>query len=269
MKSGTNWLGSLLSSHESICVLGEFHWQELADPLNKLVRHDVYRSKGLINKTRSEFQELVKRCLRHAAHPKATLIGDRTPHTLGPVILKDAPHISIIRDGRDVLVSRAFHLYNNARIHRLFDRIPGMRKDHERFVENPWFFKENPHLLLRHELMVRESVRWWRKHLEADRNTVDKHPYLQVKFVHYEALHKDTAGIRNELFKFLEVNPKRAAKIDGVLKPGFQEERPNEFLRKGAVGDWKNYFNDDTRKWFNLEAGEELVRQGYEQSLDW
>lgn len=269
MKSGTNWLGSLLASHQDISVRGEFHWQDLAGPLNKLVGRAVFQEDGLAQATRKEFQEFVKRCLRNSAADGATVIGDRTPHTLSPLVLPDSPHISIVRDGRDVLVSRAFHLYNNAKIHRLFDRIPAMKKDHERFVANPWYFKKNPEMLLRHEVMVKESVNWWVKHHETDRNTLEKHPYLQTRFVKYEDLHQDTARIRAELFEFLEVDPKKAAELHGVLKPGFQKERPNQFLRKGVVGDWKNYFSDDTRKWFKECGGEELVRQGYEASQDW
>lgn len=269
MKSGTNWLGSLLASHQKISVIGEFHWHELALPLNTMVQLPAYEQFNLKKKTRVEFQNFVKRCLVQGVEPGTELIGDRTPHTLAPVLLPESPHLSIIRDGRDVLVSRAFHLFNNVDVHQLFERIPEMRQDLAKFESNPWYFKENPHQLLRHETMVRESVKLWRRHLESDRNTVEKHRYLNVRFVKYEDLHLDTERVRSELFKFLEVNPKRAAKLEGVLKPGFSEERPREFLRKGAVGDWRNYFTDDTRKWFKQHAGEELVRQGYESSLDW
>ena len=269
MKSGTNWLGALLSSHEEISVTGEFHWEELAGPLNRLMQQDLYEAEGLKQKTRVEFQEFVKRCLVNAAEPGASLIGDRTPHTLAPVILPDSPHVSIVRDGRDVLVSRAFHLYNNANVHQMFHRVPEMKKDHQRFVENPWYFKENPGQLLRHEALVRESVCWWRKHLESDRNTVSKHPYLSVRSVRYEDLHQDTAKVRAELFEFLGVDPGKATEIEGMLKPGFREERPNDFFRKGSVGDWENYFTDQTRRWFKQYAGEELVRQGYEASNNW
>ncbi len=132
----------------------------------------------------------MKRCLAHAAETGATIVGDRTPHTLAPIVLPDSPHLSIIRDGRDVLVSRAFHLYNNVDVHQLLERIPEMRDDHQKFVANPWYFKENPEQLLRHEVMVRESVRLWRRHLDSDRNTVEKHPYLQVRFVKYEDIHR-------------------------------------------------------------------------------
>lgn len=270
MKSGTNWLGSLIDSHEAISVVGEYHWQKIALPFKEMMKnHSLFQERDCKEFVREEFAEFVKRVLRHNAEPSALLIGDRTPARLEPTIIINAPCISIVRDGRDVLVSRAFHLFNNSKIHRLFERIPAMKIDLERFEADPWIFKKKPELLLRHKRMVIESVRMWREHLEADRASVESNKELSAKFVRYEDLHADTEGVRKSLFEFLGVNPKRAAKLEGVLKPGFKEERPSEFLRKGAVGDWTNYFTDDTKAWFKEEGGEELIRQGYETSLDW
>ena len=54
-------------------------------------------------------------------------------------------------------------------------------------------------------------------------------------------------------------------------KPG--QEKKDSFLRKGVVGDWRNYFNEECviafknekeRRWNRL-----LVEMGYESSLDW
>jgi len=87
--------------------------------------------------------------------------------------------------------------------------------------------------------------------------------------IKYEDLHADVKAEREKLFLFLGVKPNLAAKIKGHLKPGFGEERPNEFLRKGTVGDWKNYFTDQTKVWFKEEAGEELRLQGYVADGDW
>ncbi|MEM9410192.1 MAG: sulfotransferase domain-containing protein [Planctomycetota bacterium] len=272
MKSGTNWLGGLLASHPDVGCVGEFHWQTAADSLAQNFRdlpvYQEYAEKNLKEVARDTFEGMVRACLDQTAPGKA-VIGERTPHRLEPLILKDAPHISIIRDGRDVLVSRAFHLFNYPEVHRLFERIPTMAKDFEEFKKNPWFFKENPEMLLRHELMVKESVRWWCEHLEADRQTIQKHPFLKVRFVRYEDLHADTTNERNKLLEFLGVDPKLAPPIEGDLKAGFASERPDQFFRKGKIGDWRNYFTEQTIQWFKEVGGEELIRQKYEDSLAW
>ena len=272
MKSGTNWLGGLLSCHPDVGCVGEFHWQDFAENLEKnfkiLPVYEDFSDRELKVATRTAFETMVRSCLNQAI-PDKSMVGERTPHTIEPLILRDAPHISIIRDGRDVLVSRAFHLFNFPEVHRLFERIPSMAKDFERFQQNPWFFKENPQMLLRHRMMVKESVRWWCEHMEKDRKTINDHPFLKIKFVRYEDLHADTEGKRNEVFEFLGVDPAKATSIEGELKAGFADERPDQFFRKGKIGDWKNYFTDDTRKWFKEVGGEELIRQGYEEDLEW
>jgi len=270
MKSGTNWLGNLLNSHQSISVAGEYHWQQFAVPFNQLLDgHVLFDRKECSQFVRDEFVELVKRVMRHNAEPMAVLIGDRTPATLAPVIIKDASYISIVRDGRDVLVSRAFHLFNNPAVTRLFQRVPAMQEDLERFQDDPWYFQKNPRMLLRHEVIVRQSATLWREHLESDRATLETQRDLKVKVVRYEDIHADTEGVRKSLFEFLEVDPKSVEELHGILKPGFEVERPNAFLRKGKVGDWKNYFTDEAKQLFKEIAGEELVCQGYEASLDW
>jgi len=271
MKSGTNWLASLLGSHAEIDCVGEFHWQNIVGPTNFAVQNlpVLLENPKIAKQIRDDIERLTKKALIAKAHPDAKLIGDRTPHTIQPVVLRRTPHICIVRDGRDVLVSRAFHLYNNPETHRLFERFPDLDTLRRRFVADPWFFKNNPEHLLRNETMVRESARWWKEHLESDRLAQIRHPNLPVYKVKYEDLHADVEKERKKLFKFLRVKPRLAAKIEGNLKPGFSEERPNEFLRKGKVGDWKNYFSDDQKAWFNDEAGEELQEQAYITGSDW
>jgi len=271
MKSGTNWLGGLLSSHESVTCIGEFHWHQMvnrvyADEL--ILPHDDYD--GYRSKAHGHLEEMIKKCMIDAAQGSgATLIGERTPQTLAPLTLRDVPYVSIIRDGRDVLVSRAFHLYNNPKVHRLFNRFPELQPTLAEFQADPWFFQKNPHQLLSNEVMVRESVSWWRTHLLSDEQTVVDNPDLEVRFVRYEDLHKDTAGERDKLLEFLGVDAAKAAPIEGQLKPGFDQEKPAEFYRKGAVGDWKNYFNDQTKAWFNDVASEQLLKYKYAETTDW
>ena len=272
MKSGTNWLGGLLSSHPDVGCVGEFHWQNALSEIEKNFRTlPLFRemeAMKLDDTIRVQFESMVRAALDKAA-PDKKVVGERTPHSLEPLILRDAPHISIIRDGRDVLVSRAFHLFNYPEVHKLFKRIPAMAEDFEKFKSDQWFFRDNPEVLLRHEVMVKESVRWWCEHLEKDRQTISNFPFLHVQFVKYEDLHTDTQGQRDRLFQFLNVDPTLAPEIEGELQAGFADERPDQFFRKGKMGDWKNYFTDETKKWFKEVGGEELIRQEYETGTDW
>lgn len=270
MKSGTNWLGSLLGSHQQVSVVGEYHWQELLNPLlENFKKHPVYEDEAYCESTRLRFEQLIRDSLEELAEPNSILIGERTPQPIAPMVIRNVPVISIVRDGRDVLVSRAFHLHNYPKFHKLFERAPELMETHQAFKDDPWYFKKHPEKLLCNHRLVWESVTYWSRHLAGDRETVEENPDLRVKFVKYESLHKDTDGERRRLFEFLNVDPNRAAPIQGDLTPGFEEETPNEFFRKGAVGDWKNYFTDDVKLWFKKEGGEELIRQGYESSNDW
>jgi hypothetical protein len=47
------------------------------------------------------------------------------------------------------------------------------------------------------------------------------------------------------------------------------QEDPSSFYRKGVAGDWKNHFTEEDRRVFKEEAGELLIRLGYEDDLDW
>ncbi len=273
MKSGTNWLGSLLSSHQHVDCVGEFHWQTVVQPFNKALNTlPVYQNPeypDLAQATRASLENMIREALTARADPNAKFIGDRTPQPIEPVVLRGAPHICIVRDGRDVLVSRAFHLYNRPQTHRFFERFPKLARTLEAFQKDPWFFSKNPDQLLGHQVFVKESARWWREHLEQDRKTLERLPRLPVKFVRYEDLHQNVEAKRAELFEFLGVDPKKAAKIQGHLKPGFEEERPDEFLRKGEVGDWTNYFTDKVKQWFKDASGDELTHQGYVDDDSW
>ena len=269
MKSGTNWIGSLLDSHDQISCVGEFHWEGMAHELERLLHSEpVYRRNSNLDfdpkeRARENFRQMVAKTVLHFADPNSVWVGERTPVTIEPVIFSEAPQICAIRDGRDVLVSRAFHLYNWPHITRLFERFPSMAEKLVQFQADPSFFSKNPELLLEEQGMVEDSINFWLKHVRQDLATAEKMPDLPVLFVKYEDVHADTSGQRDKMFDFLGVDPKLCQPLEGQLKPGFESEKPNQFFRKGEVGDWKNYFTSANANCFNLIAGDLLAELGY------
>jgi hypothetical protein len=272
MKSGTNWLGKLLDSHPQVSCRGEYHWQEIVGRMQNLLENEyLYQMQGedFRESIRSRLESFIQTTMIEGAKPGSFVLGDRTPHTCHPLTLRQASHISIIRDGRDVLVSRIFHLYNFPGVSQVFRRFPEMAGYLKAFQADPWFFHSHPEKLLSEEVLVKESMTWWRDHLVSDRQTAQTNPGLPILFVKYEDLHRSTNAERERLFDFLQVDPALAAPLEGDLMPGFERERPNEFFRKGVVGDWQNYMTPQAREWINEVAGEALIQQGYAQSLEW
>lgn len=49
--------------------------------------------------------------------------------------------------------------------------------------------------------------------------------------------------------------------------PGTEDK--TSFMRKGIVGDWKNYFNRESGEIFNHHFGDVLLQLGYEESTNW
>ncbi len=269
MKSGTNWVCRLLKSHPDIDCVGEFHWETFFQALERNVANIApARQQVLDNTVRPELESMVKRCLVRLADINAVLIGDRTPTTIAPVILSDAPQIVVVRDFRDVIVSRMFHLYNHPRVTQVFNRYPEMQFRLEKFQQDSRYFFDHSQELLANEEIVRDSAREWATHQQRDRDTVQAHRNLAVKFIRYEELHADFERQVTGLFDFLEL-PSSQAQIPEALRPGHATENAHRLNRKGVVGDWRNYMTEPARQWINQEAGEELIRQGFISSTDW
>ncbi len=268
MKSGTNWLCRLLKVHPAIDCVGEFHWESFFHALRDNTRRIAPRRQDRLDEViRPRLEQMVKQCLIEFAAVGATVIGDRTPTTIAPVILPGVPHLVMIRDCRDVLVSRMFHLFNHPRVTGVFDRFPEMQRRRMQFEKDHWYFRDRPEELLAHEGIVRDSAREWAQHQIADRETVDRHPSLPVRLVRYEELHADFDSQCRRLFDFLQLEPPQS--LPDALRPGHDAEQPDRPNRKGQVGDWRHYMTDQAKKWINLEAGPELIRQGYIDSESW
>lgn len=271
MKSGTNWICRLLNLHPDIDCRGEYHWHRYFETYqsNRETFINLNRTETEKPVIRRGLSELVRTSMLQRADPGAKLIGGRTPHTIYPVVLPKSPHISLIRDCRDVLVSKMFHCFNGSGRIKLFEKSKTMQELIKAFKADPWYFQKFPGKLLSHERFIRRTCSEWARYIRSDQSTANKQPNLPIMFVQYEKVHDDLRGVLNRMYRFLKVDPAAVTTIPEKLMPGHKKEMPNKFNRKGMVGDWQNYITERVKNWVNEEAGAEMLEQGYIQSLDW
>lgn len=275
MRSGTNWLDSLLSRHPEIECYGEFHLQRLVEPWKEGFSFIEKRHFNLLPTTdflshpyEPAFKVAMARQIRNREATR--LIGDRTPHSIEPLTIRDAKYISVVRDGRDVLVSMAFHFLNvnddelrNAHGWTVEERFPRLASHRIAFDADRDYFKTHPDRLLEDEEFILHGANLWSEVVISDHQSQASLGVDQVRIVRYEDIHRNPIGITRELFLFLGTDPDLAPPLEGPLTPGFNES-PGSFYRHGRVGDWQTYFTDDQSARFRGVAAETLALYGYE-----
>ena len=271
MKSGTNWIGRLLNLHPQISCTGEFHWERISGQLIETFNasENLYEQEGLLHKIWQQMDRFIKESMILANDANALWIGDRTPSHIEPTVIVGARVFNLIRDGRDVLISEAHHFFNNPEIYPRFAEMDEMKVRINQFRADSSFFIRNPLELLACEEFVRESAFYWDETICRNQEVIDGSPELRSMEVRYEKVHRDTEGMRRQMYEFLEVDPDLAEPLKFNTVAGFDKEMPNQFRRKGAVGDWKNYITPQVKAVFNDVAGPTLTRLGYVESLDW
>ena len=97
-------------------------------------------------------------------------------------------------------------------------------------------------------------------------------------YTRYEDMHGDTPGELRRIVRELagrELAPGRAQEIAEAFsfarqsgrQPG--QEDKSSFMRKGIVGDWRNYFNPEAGEVFHHYAGDAMALLGYEPDGSW
>ena len=177
--------------------------------------------------------------------------------------------VIVWRDGRDVLVSLYFYsLFDNGLNQKLvakcrsdlgFDNYEDIVANLPAFIEYVFEKKRHP------KMSWMEFVDRWAGRREC-------------VHVHYEDLHaqpvEELMRIVTQLSGISISRENAEAIVDNhsferVTSRKIGEENRLSFMRKGIVGDWKNYFNMESRKHFHAYAGDALITLGYEEDSAW
>jgi hypothetical protein len=308
-KSGTTWLMRLLNHHPEVLCRGEgrlferdWHRPDLRDakasipprPLYGAMYHAedlrLWVQRSIWAKSEETEDDLdglaglaVEFFLKRAlARSGKKIVGDKTP-TTNPDVIKeihrlcpDSKVIHIIRDGRDIQVSWVHHMWNRSKdqggINALepedIERREAYRHDSEKLQRLGFFDAKK----------LRSGARAWSTRIEKLRSDGPEllgDNYFEIR---YEDLLESTELEVGRLLEFLEVRSDGDTVRRLVDRASFEstsggrqrgEEDATSLVRKGVAGDWKNVFSERDKEVFKREAGDLLVRLGYEKDKNW
>ncbi|KAM9954340.1 hypothetical protein ACTFIW_003881 [Dictyostelium discoideum] len=286
-KSGTSWLKKVIDLHPRIFMAKqEFHFSIMEEGLDKFTSKPWAASQEPYKSySRKWYRSFVRNILLSGVSPSLAplinWIGEKTPSPLAPII-SGSRYILIVRDGRDVVISLFWHYVRLGG----FENWCGPNQHH---LVNPDYVKEYradngtkdyfsiyPERLLEKEICFRKIASGWAKRVREDQSVIDalqSNPVASVFSLRYEELHKNPEENRKALYQFLDLDYNEAEPLsveDKTIPGGFDEKSDkNKFFRKGEIGDWRNYFTDDNKRWFKEETGSLLIDLGYELNNDW
>lgn len=244
-------------------LLDPHTWQPLG-PSRDSVRDDLVRD---------VYRTIQAHALRRTG--KRMLVDKFTPYlgTAGEAVrsirrlFPDAKIILLLRDGRDVAVSGVMHwLTKNV------DRMSEHQRRRRAFLVEKVgappdrFFTDDE---------VRQWAAHWREPIDSVEEAAGALERLDVR---YEDMVADLGAELRRIYGFLGV-----AADDSIIRASVEtstfeamsggrsrgEDAPGAHVRKGVVGDWRNYFTLADASLFDREAGRTLAAWGYEPDGTW
>ncbi|MGH3145553.1 MAG: sulfotransferase [Rubrobacter sp.] len=212
------------------------------------------------------------------------IVGDKTPLVSADIVSEmsaiypEAKVIHIIRDGRDIAISMVHHRWNRSRDEGgIYELDPEEARRREAYRKSPeGTIKTGEGLFT--EKMIRSMANGWRKQINETRQGGMALLGANYAEVRYEDLleHPETEAER--LLEFLGADAGEEAVRECVRAASFEnwtdgrergQEDPSSFFRKGVAGDWENVFTEQDKRIFKEEAGDLLLKLGYEKDSDW
>jgi hypothetical protein len=192
-------------------------------------------------------------------------------------IYPEARVIHIIRDGRDQAISFIHQQGNRARRGRTHRLSPEELARSEAYRRSPRELAERGEGMFAEKTLRKAAQNWALRVGQAieDGSGLFGDCYTEVR---YEDLLVRPNEEVKRLLGFLGVDTDESLVEHCVSSASFErlsrgrrrgQEDPSSFYRKGVAGDWRNHFSEVDRRVFKEEAGELLIRLGYEDDLDW
>jgi hypothetical protein len=211
------------------------------------------------------------------------VVGDKTP-LLGPKFVEEiyeiypeARVIHIIRDGRDQAVSFIHQQGNRAKRGRTHRLSAEELARSEAYRRSPRELAQRSEGMFAEKTLRKAAQNWAIRVGQAieDGPALFGDGYTEVR---YEDLLERPNEEVQRLLGFLGVDADETLVEHCVSSASFEklsrgrergQEDPSSFYRKGVAGDWKYLFDERDRQVYKEEAGELLIRLGYEKNDGW
>lgn len=296
-KSGTTWVATMLRAHPEVHCDGEGHFHRGDDKRRYLPNvlasctelgewaseHSNLWVRGRDFQEEAEFLAAsITRAVMHRAAAQAgkRLVGDKSG-LVGPQavasIYRMFPRtriLHIIRDPRDVAVSKCFHLWRGVSEggHELPPEEEAIRRS---YFNDPGAFGPRGKSLF-HSGFLNAFADEWASWVPGCRDLAEAlfgDRYLELR---YEDLHADSETTLERILTFLGASVDPTVVRSCIEEAGFHRQSgrspgelaPLSYFRRGIVGDWRNFFSSYDLETFENRAGLALECMGYARGLN-